>query len=184
VALADEPALLGRAVLDDGVEDRLVVGFGAAVGPDPDGTGDGRALRHGVDQRLAVGSDRGGEPDHPAQAVGDFLGHPRDHDPAHRVPDQHDVVQVLEPQDGLDVGHERLEADVVAGEVGSLAEPGQRRGVDVVAPVPQQPGHRLPAPPAVAAAVHQHERGRVADRLSLRHCTLLLGNDDVRVSDC
>src|SRR5207302_10637994 len=70
--------------------------------------------------------------------------------------DEHDVTQILEVDQGRDVLHERLEVRRV--EVGPIAEPGQRRRVDLVAHPPERPGHPLPAPTSVPTTVDQHER--------------------------
>src|SRR5438270_241796 len=51
----------------------------------------------------------------------------------------------------------QLEVDLGPRQVGALAEPGERRRVDLVPGVAQQAGNFGPAPAAVPGAVHEHE---------------------------
>jgi hypothetical protein len=77
------------------------------------------------------------------------------------VPDQNDVVEVLELENGANVGDERGERDLTIVEVVPFAEARQRRRPHLMPVVAQDPGRSLPAPTSVTTAVHQHEGHRL-----------------------
>ena len=106
------------------------------------------------------------EVDETSHPLGLPVGRAGDHHAAVAVADQDHVAQVLEAQHGGDVGDVPLEVDPLVQQVGPLTEPGERRGVDVVALGAQEAGHPLVAPATVPTPVDQHVGRHGATSLS------------------
>jgi hypothetical protein len=72
--------------------------------------------------------------------------------------DAPDVLQVLPLDDVHHVGDVRLEIDIAAHEVRTLAQARERGREDLVAAALEPVGDAAPAPAALRGAVNQHER--------------------------
>jgi hypothetical protein len=77
--------------------------------------------------------------------------------PGVAVPDEHQVVEVLELDQVHHVAYVGVEVDLGAGQVRPLAQTGERDGVGVVAVVAELAGHGLPRPAAEPGAWNQDE---------------------------
>src|SRR5579862_8192241 len=80
----------------------------------------------------------------------------RDHHATVTVTNEDHVVQILECKHAHDICDVHLQINIGAEQMPPLAEPRQRRAVDFVARLPQQPRYLLVAPTAVMATVHEY----------------------------
>src|SRR6516165_3128143 len=72
---------------------------------------------------------------------------------------QDNVRQILATDDADDVLDVRAEINRAAHQVGTFAEAGECRRIDLVPSLPQQPRHPLITPAAMPRAVNQNEGG-------------------------
>jgi hypothetical protein len=81
------------------------------------------------------------------------------------VPNEHDVVEILELDEVHHVGYVGLEVNLGRGEVYSLTEAGEGDGVGVVASISQPTGDGLPTPAAQPSATDLHVSCHLQDLL-------------------
>src|SRR5262249_27240693 len=116
-----------------------------------------RAGAEVVEQALAGLRHERIEADELAHPVASAYCHAADDQPGVGVADENHVAELLGLEHPDDVLHVSLEVDLGTGEVGTLAEPRQRRGVHLVRGVTEQPRDTEPAPPTVPCAVNENE---------------------------
>ena len=123
---------------------------------------------HEVQQALPVRRDEGVEVDQPRDAARHPLGDAGDDHSGGAVADEDHVVQALEDQGVDDVVDVGSEVHARMREVRALTEPGQRRGVHLVARLPEKRGELAPTPAAQPCGMNQHERGHENSSRTLR----------------
>src|SRR5207302_3860142 len=110
-----------------------------------------------INQRLAELGHKSVEVDECGDALRLAVGDAGHHHAAVAVADEHRALQTLVAQNADDVGDVGGEIDGRRGEVGALADAGERRREDLVAGRAQEVRNALPHPAAAPGAVNQYE---------------------------
>src|SRR5215204_1681606 len=114
-------------------------------------SGFGREL---LKQDSAVGKRRGVQVHELGDALEDLVRRARDHEPAVAMPEEHDVVEILELYEVHHVGYVSFQVDLGRGEVHPLTKTSEGDRIGIVSLLSEATGDSLPTPAPQPSATY------------------------------